>query len=318
MQNVEIKLIDRKVANAQRHNNILIQSLKENAKNKNTQQSTNNWLKVWKSWASQKGYDESIEKYEPEALNKILEEFYATVRKKDGEDYEPDSVRVNVTAIDRYLTQKEYKHSIIRDREFKSSKQVLEEKARLLRQQGKGKRTNKARSLTTTEENELWEKKKLGKGSPQVLVKQFGGFWPNILVFEVDRNTTAWRLKISPLDWVKTSQSTSSLSRTSKKHASPDCPQSPEASFQKCLQLEMTDVPLQSSKSFCGVVLPKYGQPVHFICLYLSCQIRPRKFHTISQVKIINSRLARGNSFISSTSISSNIFNPFSPDPQLA
>ena len=126
-------------------NNVLIQSLKENAKNKNTQQNTNNWLKVLKSWAPQKGYDESIEKYEPEALNKILEEFNATVRKKDGEDYEPDSLHVMVIAIDRYLTEKEYKHSIIRDREFKSSKQVMEGKARLLQQQGKGKRPNKAK-----------------------------------------------------------------------------------------------------------------------------------------------------------------------------
>ena len=42
--------------------------------NKNTLQSTNNW----KSWVSQKGYDNSIEKYELEALNKILEQFYAT------------------------------------------------------------------------------------------------------------------------------------------------------------------------------------------------------------------------------------------------
>ena len=55
--------------------------------------------------------DESIEKYEPEALNKILEEFYSTIRKKDGEDYEPDSLRVMATAIDRYLSEKEYKHS---------------------------------------------------------------------------------------------------------------------------------------------------------------------------------------------------------------
>ena len=62
--------------------NILIQSLKENAVYNNTLQSTHNWVKVWKSWASQKGYDESIEKYELGA--KILEQFYATVRKKDG------------------------------------------------------------------------------------------------------------------------------------------------------------------------------------------------------------------------------------------
>ena len=98
MQKVEIKLIDRKVAKAQQNkmaassgesDDILIQSLKENALNKNTVQSTNNWIKVWKSWAAQKGYDESIETYEPETLNKILEQFYATVRKKDGGDYEP-------------------------------------------------------------------------------------------------------------------------------------------------------------------------------------------------------------------------------------
>jgi len=33
-----------------------------------------------------------------------------------------------VTAIDRYLTEKEYKHSIIRDKEFKSSNKFLREK----------------------------------------------------------------------------------------------------------------------------------------------------------------------------------------------
>ena len=102
MQEVEIKLIDRNVVKAQQNkmvgssgesDNILTQSLKENAVNKNTLQRTNNWVKVWKSWASQKGYDESIvfEKYEPEALNKHLKQFYATVRKKDGDDCEPDS-----------------------------------------------------------------------------------------------------------------------------------------------------------------------------------------------------------------------------------
>ena len=192
MQKVEIeckklkfKLIDRQVVKVQQNkmagnsgesDDVLIQSLRENAMNKNTVQSTNNWVKVRKSWAAQKGHDESIEKYEPEALNKILEQFYATVRKKDGDDYEPDSLRVMATAVDRYLPEKEYKYSIIRDREFKSSKQVLEGKARLLRQQGKGERPNNARSLTTTEENELWKKKKLGKVSPQALVQQFGGF----------------------------------------------------------------------------------------------------------------------------------------------
>ena len=64
VQKVEIKLIDREVAKAQQNkmadrlgesNDFLIQS-------KNTKQSTNNWLKVGKSWASKHGYDKSIEK----------------------------------------------------------------------------------------------------------------------------------------------------------------------------------------------------------------------------------------------------------------
>ena len=87
--------------------NVLIQSLKENAKNKITQQSTDNQLKVWKYWASQNGYHESIEKYEPEALNKILEEFYATVGEKYGQDNERDNLRVMVTATDQYVRERE-------------------------------------------------------------------------------------------------------------------------------------------------------------------------------------------------------------------
>ena len=44
-----------------------------------------------------------IEKYESGALNKLLEEFYATVRKKDREDNECDIFRVLIIAVDRYL-----------------------------------------------------------------------------------------------------------------------------------------------------------------------------------------------------------------------
>ena len=46
------------------------------------------------------GYDQDIEDYEPEALNKILEDFHATVRKKDNKDYTGMAVfalQLNVT-----------------------------------------------------------------------------------------------------------------------------------------------------------------------------------------------------------------------------
>ena len=45
-------------------------------------------------------------KYEPDALDKIIEEFYATVPTKDGDDYERDSFHMIVTAVVRYLTER--------------------------------------------------------------------------------------------------------------------------------------------------------------------------------------------------------------------
>ena len=69
----------------------------------------------------------SIEKYESEALNKLLEEFYAIVRNKDGEDNERDIFRVLIIVVDRYLIDKGNKNPIVRDGEFKSLNQILGE-----------------------------------------------------------------------------------------------------------------------------------------------------------------------------------------------
>ena len=79
-------------------NSILIESLKENAKKLNRAQT--HWLRVWRYWTAQKGYDQNIKNYELEALNKILEDFHATVRKKDGKDctsMKVFSLQLNVT-----------------------------------------------------------------------------------------------------------------------------------------------------------------------------------------------------------------------------
>ena len=147
----------------------LIENLKEKSKNKNTTVSTKNWLKVWKTWANQAGHSEEIKSYQTEELNVLLEEFYATMRKQDGTEYEPGSLRVMQAALDRHLRDNGCKFSSIRDREFSESKKVLEGKARQLRQQGKGKRPNKARALSENEEETLWEARTLGTSSPQVL-----------------------------------------------------------------------------------------------------------------------------------------------------
>ena len=75
-----------------------------------------------------------------------------------------------IAALDTHLNEKGYKFSTIRDREFHSSKQVLEGKARQLCQSGMGKRPNKARSLTEEEEEVLWEAEIFGSKTPEALI----------------------------------------------------------------------------------------------------------------------------------------------------
>ena len=81
------------------------------------------------------GKDYELDSFRVMVERKLFsDEFLATVRTKDGEDYELDSFRVMVTTVDRCLTEKEYKRSIILEGGFKSWKQILEEKFQLLRQ----------------------------------------------------------------------------------------------------------------------------------------------------------------------------------------
>ena len=88
-------------------NSNLIESLNENVKNKNTQQSYG-W-KFLKILGTTKGPRPKIESYElEETLIKILEDCFGTVRKKDGQDCECYSLRIMVTSTDLYLKEQGY------------------------------------------------------------------------------------------------------------------------------------------------------------------------------------------------------------------
>ena len=87
-------------------NSNLIESLKENVKTKTLNKAMAKSLKVL---GRTKGPRPKIESYESEeALIKILEDCFGTVRKKDGQDYECDSLRIMVTSINLYLKEQGY------------------------------------------------------------------------------------------------------------------------------------------------------------------------------------------------------------------
>ena len=114
-----------------------IEELKEMSENDNTKKSTEYWKNVFKKWPIESNVNANLEEYECEALDQMLSQFYAELRKENENDYEPDSLKVMQAAMERYLNSKSYPKSIIRDREFINSRKVLEGKARKLREQGK-------------------------------------------------------------------------------------------------------------------------------------------------------------------------------------
>ena len=118
-----------------------IQGLKNSSKNENTVKSTAAWLSMLKKWCLEKRIAEEIENYEPAELKTLLERFYAELKTttRCREDYEPESLKVMIASLDRHLKNKGYSLSIVRDREFSSSKQVLDGKAKQFRLAGRGK-----------------------------------------------------------------------------------------------------------------------------------------------------------------------------------
>ena len=83
-----------------------IMEIKHSAASKNTKRTTQTWLTVWRNWCLARNIDDKMECFSPQVLDGILTKFYAEVRKKDGSEYEPDSLRVMQASLDSYLRQK--------------------------------------------------------------------------------------------------------------------------------------------------------------------------------------------------------------------
>ena len=68
---------------------------------KNTVKTTQTWMNVWMSLTESKGVNDDIIKYQAKELEENLSPFFAEIRKSDGRDSEPDSLRVMFAALDR-------------------------------------------------------------------------------------------------------------------------------------------------------------------------------------------------------------------------
>ena len=114
-------------------------------------------------------FDSSIAWVPKLELDGILQQFYAELIKSDGQVYEPESLKVMQAALDWHLREKGCSYSILKDPEFSNSRKVLNGKAIVLQENGKGKRPRKADALTENEEELLWSCGMLKTSNPTSL-----------------------------------------------------------------------------------------------------------------------------------------------------
>jgi len=163
-----------------------LERLVANNHNSNTAASTKNWLRRFQKWAAEKGVASDIATIPREELDQVLQHFYAELIKKDGQEYEPESLKVMIAALDRHVREK-CGYSILKGKDFEQSRLVLNGRAIELQKRGKGKKPRKAHALTEEEEQVLW-RMVLGQENPKSL---------NTLAPVDGRNTIRSRLKTS-------------------------------------------------------------------------------------------------------------------------
>ena len=95
-------------------------------------------------------------------LDAHLQPFFVELKKQDGGDYEPESLRTMIAALDRHVRELGCDYSILKDKEFTECRKVLNGKAIDLREKGKGKRKRKADAVCDEEEKSLWDRGILG------------------------------------------------------------------------------------------------------------------------------------------------------------
>ena len=131
----------------------------EEQKNKQTLSKTKRDVGLLSEYLKSKQENRKIEEIQPQEHNDFLSEFIVTVKRKDGGDYEPSSLRGFIASFNRHLKNVKYSKSIVEDREFEQTitRKALDARCKLLKKEGKGNRPFAADAISDDEVSSLRE-----------------------------------------------------------------------------------------------------------------------------------------------------------------
>ena len=110
--------------------------------NKKTRQKTFRDVQLLRSFLALKNNERKIEQIPAVELNELISQFIISVRRKDGEDYEPISLRSLMASFSRNLKKNNYPSSLMNDAVFDKARKILQSKHKQLR--------NKEREISRT------------------------------------------------------------------------------------------------------------------------------------------------------------------------
>ena len=139
-------------------------------KNKNTTRKTASDVRLFQTFLLQQGKSNIIERLETNELNNLLSKFLLTVRKKDGTEYEPQTLKSYLSSLNRYLKDRHYGVDIQEDPAFAKVRSTLKAKQRQLKSMGKGNRPNASGPLSDAEIEQMWLNGTLGGHSPNSIL----------------------------------------------------------------------------------------------------------------------------------------------------
>ena len=160
-------------------------------KNSNTTNKTIQDVNLLLEFLRRKNETQGIHEINPSKLNEYISEFLVCVRRKDGKEYEPTTLRAMFSSIERYLREWSYPKSLINDVVFSTARNALKSKQKELKSQGKGNAPNAAEALTKEDISILYHKKLLGPFSPESLINSL---WLNNMLYFGLRGCQAHRL----------------------------------------------------------------------------------------------------------------------------
>jgi len=127
-------------------------------------------LKLFKEFLTNEEERREIQEIPAAELQQFAINCVLGMRKKNGEQYKPSSLRGLLQSVDRFLQKNGSTFSLLNEKEFRELQDILKKKPRQLKAIGKGNKPNGADALSDEEIEEFYWVGVLGNNTPRALI----------------------------------------------------------------------------------------------------------------------------------------------------